>query len=319
MNADRRSVVEAEGDLLDAVREARWRNDAEGLTRTAYLRWHAAQVKMGAGRTNQRSLALLDGATMLASAEHFEFPAVLDGRGCRICMVATLLGADEPLRFLVDAILAESQARGSHLALLFAPSEFSGIGGNDLVVRPRELTLHVTEPVRYGAPMTTVRGGEERDLAAIAAMGERRAAPFRFHLSRDVDFIRYAVTRKRLLAGLGPMSARQLHFFIAEEGITAAAYVVISVTAGEWTLEECGDRDPSGARVGALLQALLAREPSESRPAIYGWLPAGFVPPQVAVSASPRPTPHFVLRALGDTTIGSIALDDILYWRNDLF
>jgi hypothetical protein len=51
--------------------------------------------------------------------------------------------------------------------------------------------------------MTMVRGGEERDLAAIVAMGRVRAEPFRFHLDRDVDFVQYAITSKRLLAGLG--------------------------------------------------------------------------------------------------------------------
>jgi hypothetical protein len=30
---------------------------------------------------------------------------------------------------------------------------------------------------------------------------------------------------------------------IAEEGITAAAYVVVSIADGTWTIEECGDRD----------------------------------------------------------------------------
>jgi hypothetical protein len=68
--------------------------------------------------------------------------------------------------------------------------------------------------------MAMVRGGEERDLAAIVAMGRVRAEPFRFHLDRDVDFVQYAITSKRLLAGLGSADARQLHFFIAEEGIT---------------------------------------------------------------------------------------------------
>src|SRR5439155_3331293 len=110
----------------------------------------------------------------------------------------------------------------------------------------------VSESSRRGAPMTMVRGGEVRDLAAMVAMGRTRAEPFRFHLDRDVEFVQYAITTKRLLSGLGPPNARQLHFFIAEEGITAAAYVIVSVVGHTWTLEECGDRDPSGARVGAL-------------------------------------------------------------------
>ena len=138
---------------------------------------------------------------------------------------------------------------------------------------------------RHGAPMTLVRGGEDRDVAAIAAMGRARAARFRFHLDRDVDLVRYTLTRTRLFAGLRSAGSAQLIFVIAEEGITAAAYVVISVSAGTWTIEECGDRDASGARVGALLQALIAREPVESRPVIRGWLPPGFVPPQVTISS----------------------------------
>jgi hypothetical protein len=114
------------------------------------------------------------------------------------------------------------------------------------------------------------------------------AEPFRFHLDRDVDFVQYAITTKRLLAGLGPANARQLRFFIAEEGITAAAYVIVSVVGNTWTLEECGDHDPSGARVGALLQALIAREPVEQRPTIHAWLPPGFLPPQVTIASATR-------------------------------
>ena len=37
---------------------------------------------------------------------------------------------------------------------------------------------------------------------------------------------------------------------------TNRGYVVISVVGETWTIEDCGDRDASGARVGALLQAL---------------------------------------------------------------
>jgi hypothetical protein len=59
-----------------------------------------------------------------------------------------------------------------------------------------DLTLRVTESSRHGAPMTMVRGGEERDLAAIAAMGRVRAEHFRLHLDSDIEFIQYAITTK---------------------------------------------------------------------------------------------------------------------------
>ena len=52
-------------------------------------------------------------------------------------------------------------------------------------------------------------------------MGRIRADPFRFHLDRDAAFVQHAITRKRLLAGLGQAGACQLHFFIAEERVTA--------------------------------------------------------------------------------------------------
>jgi hypothetical protein len=80
-------------------------------------------------------------------------------------------------------------------------------------------------------------------------MGQARAGRYRFHLDRDRDFVKYAITKRRLLAGLGASGARQLVFVIAEEGISAAAYAVISIVDGRWTIEECDDRDASGARM----------------------------------------------------------------------
>ena len=175
---------------------------------------------------------------------------------------------------LVERLLDQAARDGAAMALLFSDrSQEYGQPNGFEVVPTTEVELSVAESLRRGAPMTLIRGGEERDLAAIVAMGQVRASPFRFHLDRDVDFVQYAITKKRLLAGLGAAGARQLHFFIAEEGITAAAYVVVSIVGGTWTIEECGDRDPSGARVGAILQALIAREPVERRPTIRAWLP----------------------------------------------
>jgi hypothetical protein len=167
--------------------------------------------------------------------------------------------------------------------------------------------------------MTMVRGGEARDLAAIVAMGRSRAESFRFHLDRDIDWVQYAITSKRLLAGLGSANARQLHFFIAEEGITAAAYVILSVVGAWWTLEECGDRDVSGARVGALLQALIAREPTERRPTIRGWLPAGFMPPQVTIASATPSAATVRVRVLDPSMmVRRLSSDDVLFWRSDL-
>src|SRR5204863_2891769 len=135
-----------------------------------------------------------------------------------------------------------------------------------------------------------------------------------------VAFVQHVITRQRLRAGFGAPGLHQLQFFIAEEGTTAAAYVVLSVTGALWTLEECGDRDVSGARVGALLQALIAREPAEHRPTIHAWLPPRFLPPQVTIaSASPSTTVLMVRMLDSRATMPRLAGDDVLYWRSELF
>jgi hypothetical protein len=220
----------------------------------------------------------------------------------------------------VERLLDQAARDGAVMALLFSDmSHEHQLTGCD-VIAMTEAQLGVAESSRRGAPMTLIRGGEERDLAAIVAMGQVRAGPFRFHLDRDVDFVQYAITKKRLLAGLGLAGARQLHFFIAEEGITAAAYVVISIVGRTWTIEECGDRDPSGARVGAILQALIAREPVEHRPTIRAWMPAGFVPPQVTIVSAKPSTQVLIVQSLGSTAVSPrLSGDQVLYWRSDIF
>ena len=262
---------------------------------------------------------------MLASAMQYELAAVLDEQPVRVCGVAEVvpppaLATHEPARELVERLLEQAARDGVTLALCFSElGHEQQIGGPD-VVPMTDVEIRVAQPSRRGAPMTLIRGGEERDLAAIVAMGQIRARAFRFHLDRDVDYVQYAITKTRLLAGLGSAGARQLHFFIAEEGITAAAYVVVSIAGDLWTIEECGDRDPSGARVGAILQALIAREPVERRPTIRAWLPRGFVPPQVTIVSAKPSTDVMVVRSLGRTQVHRpLSGDDVLYWRGDVF
>ena len=205
------------------------------------------------------------------------------------------------------------------MALLFSNVDSFGRIPHGFEPIPSSMvTLAVAQSPRHGAPMALIRGGEARDYQAIVAMGQVRAAPFRFHLDRDIDLLEYAIIKKRLLAGLAPEGTRQLLFFIAEEGITAAAYVIISVAAGTWTIDECGDRDASGARLGAMLQALLAREPAESRPLIQGWLPPGFIPPQVTIRST-HSSVHIGIRLLAPvaTRLG-LSADDVFCWHGDI-
>jgi GNAT superfamily N-acetyltransferase len=298
----------------------------EGLDRTSYSKFYAAQMKTSWGRLHQSRFALMDAEELLASAVQYDLVGSIDGRSVRICGIGSIFVAASyrdrgNARALVEKQIEQAARRGADLALLFAGSdvENGALDGFEPLTFA-DLTLEVAESPRKGAPMTMVRAGEERDLAAIAAMGRVRANAYRFHLDRDVDLIQYAITRKRLRAGLASAGARQLQFFIAEEGTTAAAYVVLSVAGDTWTLEECGDRDPSGARIGALLQALVAREPAERRPIIRGWLPAGFLPPQLTIAASASTIEMMSVRWLNaDRAEPDLSGATSLYWRNDVF
>ena len=299
----------------------------EGLGQAAYDKYAAAQMKTRWGRVHQRRLTLMDGEDLHASGVQYDLAGTLDGRALSICGIGSVFANPAHSRLghartLLEKSLEEAARRGAHMALLFSPANLTSdaMAGFTGIAR-FDLTLHVAESPRHGAPMTMVRGGEERDFPAVAAMGRVRAEPFRFHLDRDADFIQHVTTRKRLRAGLGPPGLRQLQFFIAEEGITAAAYVIVSVEGTTWTLEECGDRDASGARVGALLQALVAREPAERRPTIRGWLPPGFLPPQLTVVSTAPSTDIMMVRMLGSIPAVSTTLGvaDVLYWRNDVF
>jgi hypothetical protein len=293
------------------------------LSREAYAKLDAAQRKTAWGRHHVRRFALVDGGDVLASATQYDLAAVLDKRPVRVCGIGEVFTQSARAghaQELVERLLDEAAREGAVMALLFSELRHQQQPTGFDVVAMTEAQLGVAESSRRGAPMTLIRGGEERDLAAIVAMGQVRAAPFRFHLDRTADFVQHAITKKRLLAGLGVAGARQLHFFIAEEGITAAAYVVISIVGRTWTIEECGDRDPSGARVGAILQALIAREPVEHRPTIRAWLPAGFVPPQVTIVSAQPSTEVPIVRSLGSTAASPrLSGDEVLYWRGDIF
>jgi len=269
----------------------------------------------------QSTSALIAGETLLASAERYELAAVFDGRAMRVLGLGSFWSEPSPqgavhARALVETLLDEAADAGVEMALLFLQTAGDAERSDFEAIPLTDLTLAVTQS-RRGAPMTTVRGGEERDFAAIVAMGRVRAGAQRLHLDRDVDFLQYVITTKRLLAGLAPANVRQFHFFIAEEGITAAAYVIVSVVGHTWTLEECGDRDPSGARVGALLQALIAREPAEQRPTIQAWLPPGFQPPQVTIASAKPSSVTIGVRMLNSGAIAPpITAADALFWRD---
>jgi len=317
----------AEGPLLDQILDATHVIWHDGLSRKAYGRFDAAQRATAWGRSHIRRFALVDGTTALASGKLYLFDATCEERPLRVAGLGAIFtqpghrgrGA---ARDLIARLLDRATADGADVALLFSEigaAYYARFGFEPIPATDRR--LQIAQSARHGAPATMVRAGDDRDLGDLVAMGRTRAAAYRFRLNRDRDLIQFSIARKRLLAGLGTAGAREVQFFIAEEGASAVAYVVISARGRAWTLEECGDRDPSGARVGAILQVLIARDPAAARPTIAGWLPAGFLPPQIAIAGETPSADVMMVKPL--TSAGEPARglreQDVLYWRNDLF
>ncbi len=316
-------VTPVEGAVLQRILNTE-AAESTGLRGEAFARFDAAVGAVPWVARHQRRRALMAGVELLASAQQYNLTGVLDKHPVRICGIGQVVA--DPLhrdgnyaQVLIERLVEQAARDGVEMVLLFSPPE-APVAANGFTILPLlDVELTVAESSRHGAPMTLIRGGEDRDLAAIVAMGQARGHRCRFHVDRDGELVKYAITRKRLRAGLGAAGARQLRFVIAEEGITAAAYVVISVCEGTWTIEECGDRDPSGARVGAILQGLIACEPAERRPIIRAWLPPGFLPPQVTI-VSTRPAAPVVQTRFLNAAQGSrpLASADVLYWHSDL-
>ena len=317
-------IVPAEGALLEQILDHTYTVWHEGLTRSAYGQWNGAQRRTQWGRARLHRVALVDDAgTLLSTAKHYRFDLRLRGRdGWMWGLGAVFTPPGQRGRgyasVLVERLVAQAQREGALLAGLFseigAPF-YERLGFR--VVPFDEVTVAVTQ--KDGSPAMLVRSGDERDLQALAEMHAVRAQHVPFALRRDITMIQHALARKRLLAGLGPPGLRQVEFFVAEEGASAVAYVVLSQNANGWTLEEAGDRDPAGARLGAMFQVLLAREPSHRTPLIRAWWPRVFpVPPQLALTDRGEARDLFMVRQLADVD-PPVTADDVFYWRADYF
>ena len=315
------------GAALESILDATHTIWHDGLTRPAYSRLYAAHVAAPWGRRQLTRWALVNRGDVLASAKMYMLDAALDGRPISIAGFGAVFtqpahrgrgAARELMMRLLDKVAAE----GADAALLFseigaeyyARLGFSAVPLDDLAIR-------VVEDPRRGAPATMVRAGDDRDLDAVVAMDAARAEPFRFHLNRDRDLVHFAIAKRRILAGLSTAGARSLQFFVAEEGASAVAYAVVYADAGAWIIDSCGDRDPAGARLGAILQVLIAREPAEGRPAIVAWLPSTLQPPQIEITRRAPSRDLMMFKALSGAGEGVASLkpSDVMFWRADAF
>jgi len=320
-------IVPADGAILDEILAATFEIWHEGLSARAYPAYFKGQLATAWGRAHLRRWALVNPGEVLASVKEYPFHATLDGRLISVLGFGAVFTQPRHrgrgyARRLLEQRLERAARNGVDLALLFSEigADYYARLGFQPIPTP-VLELHVHEDPRRGAPATLVRAGEDRDLADLVAMNQTRASGFRWHLNRDRDLIQYGIAKKRLLAGLTPAGVRHVLFFVAEEGASAVAYALITTQGPVWTVEDAGDRDASGARLGAMLQVLVAREPAEPRARIDAWLPANLRPPQLDVVAE-RPSQEILMihpLTPNGTPSTPLQASDVLYWHGDLF
>src|SRR5690242_9360309 len=84
------TVIAADRALLGTLGDGGGDTSAHGLTTQTEARLHAALMKTPWGSRCQRSFALVDGATVLASAERYDLAGVSDGRPVRISGIGSV-------------------------------------------------------------------------------------------------------------------------------------------------------------------------------------------------------------------------------------
>lgn len=319
-------VVPATGPVLDHVIADTHPLWGDGLSRAHYGKAWAAQLRTPWGRHHLDRVALVDGPHVLSSAKRYDLSVRIDGRIRRVLGVGAVFTAGAHrgrgfARELVTRMLDTAVAEGYEFAMLFseiAPAFYERL---DFVPVPLlESTIEVDRK-RGGAPAMLVRSGDDADIPAIAEMSAARSQEARLALDRNEDFIRFNITRKRLHSGLAPQGLRTTEFLVVEEGHQAVAYLVSSEENGRWLIEDAGDRDPSGARLGAMLQVMLARRPGARLPEIRCWWPHALVPPQVKVVATTPTQEVLMIRPLRDRILPlpPLAAREVVYWHADYF
>lgn len=319
-------VVPAAGDILEQILDDTFPLWGDGLPRSNYARAWTAQLKTSWGRQHLDRVALVDGPHVLASAKRYDFSMRFDGRIRRVLGIGAVFTALAHrgrgfARELLTRLLDTAVTEGQEFAMLFSEIDPAFYERLDFVPVPLvESTLEIDQK-RGGAPAMLVRSGDDRDIAAIAEMNALRVTDARLSMARSEDLIRFQITRKRLQSGFAPPGYRNNEFLVVEEGSQAVAYMVMTEQDGRWMIEEAGDRDPAGARLGAMFQVMLARYPRERLPEIRTWWPQSLVPPQVKVVAATPTQGVLMIRPLRDRILPlpPLAAPEVVFWHADYF
>lgn len=320
------TVVPAVGSVLQRVLDDTYPIWHDGLSRESYGKYWAAQLATPWGATHLDRVALQDGSHVVCSAKRYDLPFRIDGRHRRVLGIGAVFTApvyrgQGAARELLSRLLDTAEAEGYEFAALFSEIDPGFYERLDFVPVPLVERRLEVDRGRGGPPAILVRSGEDRDIPAIAEISGTRGTVARLALERSEDFIRFGIARRRLLAGLGPPGFREVEFLVSEEGHQPVAYVVLVSHRGEWMIEDAGDRDPSGARLGAMLQVMLARHSGEAVPQIRAWLPASLRPPQVRIASTTPTGDVMMIRPLKDRTLPlpPLSAEEVIYWHVDHF
>lgn len=317
------AVTVVTGALLESVLDETYPIWGEGLSRQAYGAWNRAQMATEWGRSHLARVGLVDGNRLLSSAKRYVFDARVGPATARVLGIGAVftppaLRGRGAARQLIREMTEDAARDGFTHALLFSEIGSAFYESLGFVVVPRRRSAFTTVR-RTGAPATFVRSGESADLPVVSELSALFTSRAGFALERPPSLIQFFLARRRLLAGLGPPGLRAAEFFVSEEGHRPAAYLVVTRGPEGITLQECGDRDPSGARVGAMLQGLAAREPAARPVAIHGWIPADFRPPQMRILEDTDAAEVMMLRPLGAVSSSVEGLFPVVYWQADVF
>lgn len=318
-------LVPARGNYLAQILQDTYSLWNDGLAPERYARFWEAQLRTPWGSAHLDRVALIDGGAVISSAKRYDLSARIEGRIRRVLGIGAVFtpparrGRGAAQR-LLETLLETAEAEGFEYAMLFSEIDPAFYERLDFVPIPvLESRLEVT--FKAGSPAVLVRAGDDRDIPSVAEMSARRVEGARFALDRTEDWIRYGIAKRRLLAGLGPPGLRDVEFLVTEEGHQAVAYIVSTIQGGRWFIDDAGDRDPSGARLGAMLQAMIARTPHLPAPEIRAWLPHDFTPPQVTRVEMQAIPEVMMIRPLKDRALPLPPLDGshVTYCRLDYF
>jgi GNAT superfamily N-acetyltransferase len=314
------------GGVLERILDDTFPLWHDGLSREHYGKYWSALVRTPWGQAHLDRVALQDGPHVVASAKRYDLSMRIDGRIRRVLGIGAVFTAPAfrgrgAARELLARLMETAEAEGFEFAALF--SEIAPRFYEQLDFVPVPLTEWQLDVDRQGdrPPAIHVRGGDDRDLPAIADISAAQSAGARLTVLRSEDFIRFGIARQRLLAGLGPPGLREVEFLVSEEGHRPVAYLLCVSYRGTWFIEDAGDRDPSGARLGAMLQVMLARHPGEARPRVRAWLPHSLTPPQVRVATAAPTEPVLMIRPLRDRALPlpPLSASEVVYRHADYF